>query len=206
MRRAALLVMCAGCFVKPDRPAAHHGDGGGDGGGPVLDGPAPQHNIMFVSSLARPSPWEPIATQDGWCTMAAQHGNLPGNYVAWLSDQSRNIGDVLRAKAPAQQWYRPDGMLFAATVDAIATGMIANPPVIDETGLDATVADPSLQVATGTQPSGMAEPSRGADCFTGNIAIGMPKDAPSGGWTEAGYVPCNGASYLRLYCFSFDAP
>ena len=174
--------------------------------GVVADGLGVQHNIVFVSSGIYLAPWSPHSGPDGFCNTSAHTAGLLGNYVAWLSEPvAGNAADRLRTLPSARDWVRPDGQPFAATIDSIATGAIANPPTIDENVQDVLVADPAVNVATGTLANGTFAPGNSADCAAGTIEIGMPANAPAGAWTAAGFVPCS-VSNLRLYCFGFGAP
>jgi len=145
-----------------------------------------------------------LSQYDMACGTAAQNAHVPGSYVAWLSDSSTNIADRIRGLPFASHWRRTDGVPFANTIDDIALGTLLSEPRIDEFGQDAVMADPSLQVGTGTTALGKIEVGFDALCSAGNIEVGMPAMAPSKGWTESGYLPC-GSAVVRLYCFSFGA-
>jgi len=206
----ACALVATGCLSKPPPPGGAAPDGAvlGDGAvrsdGATDDGGAPR-NLMFVTSLDFGPPWT-VQNTDQFCGQVAMQGHQLGNYIAWLSFESSmmNAADRLRALPYALNWHRTDGTLFAATVDDIISGMLANPPRFDENGQDVILADPNVNVATGTTATGGIEPGNDAGCSGGNIEIGSPANVPKGAWTEYGHVGC-AATNLRLYCFSFGA-
>lgn len=201
----AAVIALAGCFSRPPAPSPDvTGDAGASDarGDALLDGTLAGHNIMFVSSGV----FTFLPLQQGqdasFCSDAAQAAKLPGSYIGWLSHPTfGSAADRLRALPMARDWVRPDGVPFADTVDDIITGNILHPPVIDENRHDVTVADPNVQVATGTAANGTID-NAGAACSNGEIAVGKPGTAPAGTWTDSGMVNCS-ATNLRLYCFSF---
>lgn len=202
-----LALTVAGCFGQPPRPQGVPGDGraadgNGDGAARGDADPTAGHNVVFVSSgVFKQFPLQQGADAS-FCSTAAHNAGLLGNYIGWLSDPADgNAADRLAAMPLPGDWVRPDGKPFAATVYDVVTGNIANPPVIDEDGHDATVAEPTVSVATGTLANGMIDGS-GAGCGSGSIAIGKPASAPGGAWTDYGEVNCSQTN-LRLYCFSF---
>lgn len=206
----ACALVVAGCLQKPPPPAqgtsddAHVADGQGPSGDVgQSDGMGTAHNVMFVTSHVFGPPW--VSNEaDQFCGSVAGQAHLLGNYVAWLSFATGvSAATRLRSLPYAQDWYRTDGRLFAATVDDIITGALASPPRIDENNHDAYAADPTMQVATGTTAHGETEAGPDATCTNGKIEIGSPADTTSR-WTEAGYSDCS-AMALRLYCFSFGA-
>lgn len=202
----AAVVALAGCFSQPPAPSPDlTGDAAvsdGRGSDALADSPLAGHNIMFVSSGVFTSLPLTLGADASFCGTAAHGAGLPGNYIAWLSHPTYgNAADRLRAEPSARDWVRPDGKLFAATVDDIITGNIQNPPVIDENSHDVTIAEPTVSVATGTGANGMIDGS-GAACGNGSIAIGKPGSSPAAGWTDSGQVNCS-ATNLRVYCFSF---
>ncbi len=208
VRGAALLALAlAGCFVKPGAPGGAAGDGGTDarGGGDAAGDTQAQAypNIMFVSAGVFTGLPLQLGGDTSFCGMAAQQAHLPGNWIGWLSDATYgNAADRLSAEPYARGWARPDGQPFADTVYDIVTGNILNPPVIDENGHDVLLADPNVQVATGTLANGMIDSGHDASCGGAYIEVGSPANTTAGSWTDSGYAPCS-ATNLRIYCFSF---
>jgi hypothetical protein len=208
---ALVLLAAAGCdqlfgltVIGP--PASAPGDGASVGDGMTAgDGVlAAFPNLVFVSSGKFQFPWAVPSNADAACSTAAHNAGLLGSYVAWLSSPAGSIADRLRSLPFARGWRRPDGMPFADTVNDIITGNILSAPRLDENNQDAVLAEPTIQVATGTMADGTYVPGRDAACGAGNIEVGTPASAPAAAWTDAGYVPCNNR-VLRMYCFSFGA-
>jgi hypothetical protein len=207
----ACALSASACLTRPTGPAGTVDATGGSSDG-AIDGPPPPHNIMFVTSGVFGPPWAAgapgghSATADAFCGSRAQQAGLLGNYVAWLSyGDGTNAVTRLRGLPFARNWYRPDGVFFAASVDDLVTYPLAVAPTIDETTRDVTVAEPSVEVATGTAADGTYDGGTAADCPAGSIEIGYPGHTDSS-WTAGGQVPCSTSMNLRLYCFSFGAP
>ena len=198
-----LALAAGGCFVKPGPPRAHpQGDGGMmvDDASIMLDG-APAHNIAFVTYAPYSGTWSAGAIS-GFCATQAMAGGLAGSYTAWMSWQGDDAANRLRG-LNALDWYLPNGQLFAHTVDDLLALPHALPLSIDQFGADVTKTGGVIDVATGTTASGVADGGTSADCFMGNVEIGLA-GATDGTWTEDGEQLCS-ANDLHVYCFGFGA-
>ena len=207
MRRVCLALLLAGCFFKPDRPhersdASTTSDGTMTPDDATLSFDALlHHNIVFVSAKVHGFPWDQGETSQ-WCSDAAHNAGLLGSYISWMSYATVNAKDRLLQLPMIGDWYLPNGKLFAHTVLDIDTGMIVNPPSIDENGQDEFAAQPSIQVATGTMADGTIQSGYSGECPQG-IEVGSPGQR-DGTWTASGHREC-AATDLHLYCFSFGA-
>jgi hypothetical protein len=199
MRRPLVLfALVAACFSEPAFHA--HGGGGDDGGG--SDEPP---NLVFVTSTTQaPGSLGGLAGADAICNQLAGSANLPGMYVAWLSDSMTSARQRLGS---ASGWARVDGKPFARTIDDLVAGKIWYPPRIDEHGYEHT--DPTDKVITATNPDGTADSARTCQDFTMPITTAdLMAGSPSGGtveWTTGGAnlsVRCDFPA--RLYCFGVD--
>ena len=201
----------AACLSKPGPPGAGlPGDasgisdgGGGDGVGPVGDA-QPTRNYVFVTSALFHPPQSALAA-DGVCTAAATAGHRVGYYVAWLSFEGSGLDAQNRVRdTSGHDWYTTEDTPFAANIDDVVGGMLSDAPKYDEFGVDATIATPGVEVATGTTAQGNIDVMFDADCTAGSIAVGLPGHTDAA-WTEYGVVPC-ATNGLRLYCFGYGAP
>lgn len=166
--------------------------------------PAPQPNIVFVTSLTYNGILGGLTGADQMCQARATAAGLPQNtYKAWLSTSSVNAIDRLGS---ARGWVRVDGKPFADTKADIAAGKIFHPLRVDENG--AFITDPTkLTVWTGTQLNGTVNPS-GRTCdgwTTNNNAIGGDlgsSDGVTAVFTQSHWVNCS--AERPLYCFGVD--
>lgn len=161
-------------------------------------GPMGEPNVVFVTSESMPvGSIGGLAGADEICAQRANDANLPGTYVAWLSDSKT---DAVERLAGARGWVRTDGLVFADRVEDIVEGNIYNPIYLDETGTPV-----GSNVVTGTVAGGTASADTCADWTSSNgdemFHRGVSHHVhPS--WTSRQGIPCS--QNARLYCFGID--
>ncbi|HEY8077991.1 MAG TPA: hypothetical protein VIF62_27885 [Labilithrix sp.] len=132
---------------------------------------------------------------DDACANEALMDALSGTFRAWLSDGVSSPKTRFVEDGP---WRRHDGMLVAADLASLESGVLQNPINQDGVGNNVTAA-----VWTGTVTNGTAS---GNDCkswtstdFADVASIGVPT-ATDATWTNAGTDACSNKHHL--YCFS----
>jgi hypothetical protein len=140
-----------------------------------------------------------VSEADALCNMLATDAGLPGEFVAWLSNDEVDARDRLDG---ARGWVRPDGLPFADRPTDIAEGRLFYPPVLDELGMEVR----NRRALTGTMGTGVASSNcLGWTVFDqGNAQAGIP-GATFPGWTGDGPVACDANEGLGIYCFGIDA-
>jgi hypothetical protein len=163
-------------------------------------------NYVFVTSQRYPTDFASLEVVDGYCNAAAHAAGLPGRYVAWLSSGTVDAKDRLGG---ARGWIRPDGQVFADTVDDIAMARIVSPPFLDEHGreIHTPTSDPVLTATDGTgrRVGGACDDwkSRTEAMPTETTAGAGITAATSGYWTAGTSAGC-GWALARFYCFGVD--
>ena len=205
--RCVALALLAGCFSPhpvaglacPDNwcPPPMQCIAGVCGGGSDVTGPPDasfsEANYMFVTS----GTWTPrdhesnfVGAADAFCNMAGAMLRS-GTYMAWLDTPTSLAADRISATG-ARGWIRPDGEVFADTVDDIVNGKLYYPPRVDELRDDTIAKGNFTPVATAVPPS----------CSTGTVRVGYA-DATAPDWL--GTVTMTGCtSNDALYCFEVD--
>ncbi len=135
-------------------------------------GDATRAKIAFTTSTTFTGALGGLAGADAACNTAATNANLPGTYVAWLSDNTndafcrvqgksgKKIDNCNAVTAPAAgPWVRVETAAvprkqFAPTIDKLTSGdrEVYYPPVYNENGVEVTV---SQRVWTGTDENGV---------------------------------------------------
>lgn len=136
--------------------------------------------VMFITSVKGPGnlgAWQEagsatgLAAGDAICRSRAIAGGWPHpeRFVAWLSDAQddaycRVLGLTGKRSSDCGQpqppdasggWVRPDGRVFASSLDAMMQGIVYLPPRLDEHG-DPVASSPSRPAYTGTTAAGEA--------------------------------------------------
>ncbi len=184
--------------------SGNSGNSGGEGGA-SSSGP----NIVFVSSLK----WAPQALgglegADEKCQALADAADLPGTFVAWLSDSKTDAKDRLGS---ARGWVRTDGKPFVDTVADLTSGTHFYSPQLDENATK--ISDFPAPVVTGTAADGTKYAPFGGYCGDyqePDASFGVTRGDLNffdDRWTVLGQFvgdmqPCN--SPARLYCFQID--
>lgn len=162
-------------------------------------------NYAFVTASAFTADLGGLDGADALCQAAADEFDLPGSYVAWLGSTSEGTSARSRL-AGARGWVRVDGLPFADTPDALASGEIFYPLRIDESGEDHPGED-----APGpwTGATGFGDAS-GDDCAgwtaqtEGESLVGDP-EAGTRRWTQVAFERGACSEDERpLYCFGTD--
>ena len=109
-----------------------------------------KEKIVFVSSVMVPPDMGGLAGGDAKCNALAKSANLPGTYVAWLSDSSTSARE--RLTPGAGPFVRVDGIVIAEDIPDLLDGNITNPISITEKGKPF-----QPMVWTGTDASGTGE-------------------------------------------------
>jgi hypothetical protein len=175
----------------PDRPNPDQADSDGDGLGDACES-----SLMFLSS----GYWagfylNGLSGADAKCQSLAEGANLPGIYMAWLSDSSTDARSRL-VNSPGfyVNFY---GDIVADGWDDLESGNLRWPIMYDEIGS----AYPNYDIVwTGTQVDGTHSGSScddwlGASGFVGTVGrVGYPNE----GWTSDSELDC--LQMGRLYC------
>lgn len=191
-------VALAGCGRVGFDAVGGPGDVRGDTPITFGDGITTTMNVMFLTSTRQNA--ADLLGLDGadmLCANLAYGQLLPGTFVAWLSDATH---DAKSRVAGSRGWVRSDGMLFAASPDALIAGQIMAPPILDELGMTPLT---SLVVTTATDATGTLT---GGDCGAwtspGLMAVTGDPTSTTASWTAASTAACGTNS--RLYCFAID--
>jgi hypothetical protein len=118
--------------------------------GPLSKPVTSKEKIVFVSSVMVPPDVGGLAGADAKCNALAQSANLPGTYVAWLSDSSTSAKE--RLTPGAGPFVRVDGIIVAKDIPDLLDGNITNPISMTEKGKPF-----QPMVWTGTDASGAGE-------------------------------------------------
>ena len=169
-------------------------------GGSSTDTDAPPVDANFVFVTSQPiSPGElgGLEQADLICAEFADAEGLPGEYVAWLSDQTTDAWERLSG---ARGWVRLDGRPFADRPADIQSNRLYYPVTLDESGAEVRDAF----VVTGTASGGLAS---GTDCSGWSDLAGTYQKGVVGAlgseWTAGGGpLPCS--QEARLLCFGID--
>lgn len=169
--------------------------------GAVATGEPPIERTVFLTSEGYFANLDGIAGADARCQLEAEDADLPGDFLAWISD-SRTSPDE-RFNRDGGPWVLPNGALVATDWEDLTDGGLETPIDLDATG--APVDNP-LGAWTNTNWDGTA---LGADCegwlSDAFDAQGFFGDIPSEGfgeWTAFGMptaFPCQ--NLFNLYCF-----
>jgi hypothetical protein len=129
------------------------------------------------------------------CAHLAQEADLPGGWVAWLSDDDTDAeGSIVDAK-----YVLRNGTVIANNMTELLDGNLDNPIQVDEDGNTATG---DIEVWTGTNANGT---NSGVNCNnwnsnsdqdTGQSGLANAKDEA---WTNNQAEDCDVSN--RLYCF-----
>ena len=143
-----------------------------------------------------------LAAGDLLCRQQAALNDLPGTYMAWLSDDTGAGGSVSAIDrltldgVEATGWIRLDGIPFAATVSQLENHMIYHPIRYAANGSPTTGT-----IFTGTTRAGLV----GNTCGGGadNSATGTAGLPYTSTFSDGGSVGCNGTA--DLFCLGVDA-
>jgi hypothetical protein len=160
--------------------------------------------LVFVTSVTYLGDLGGLQGADDKCQGLATAAGLPGDFLAWLSDDSDSPSTrFVQATVP---YLRRDGVRVAENWADLIDGSLAAAISVTEAG----GTPPSLDVWTGTDTDGTPN-SAGVDAtcvnwsedtFTSGYS-GNP-DATDSRWTASDYPACNGSSFgggNALYCF-----
>ncbi len=167
----------------------------------AADAAPPEPNTAFATSETFTGDFGGLSGADATCQQIADDAELPGTYVAWLSDNT--ISAIARV-GDARGWVRPDGKPFVDTADDLASGEIFHPLRIDESGSDLAGSEPA-GVWTGTLADGTAGADRCAEWSSaeeGDDGVAGRMSAATVTWTDDEAEDCD--SEHRLYCLGVD--
>lgn len=198
--RYVLPLLASGCFLLP-APTPEPTDVPEPTEPPVTEPPEEPTLYVFVTTavypgdLARPGESAGgIERGDALCDEAAGWAGLPGRYVAWLSDGTRDAIDALPDDGP---WVDTNDREVFPDREAIRSSGPARALQYDELG---DYLDPA-SVWTGTRSDGTADP---LNCggWTSQQGRGMAGSGRGTPWTEQGPEDC----YLEksLLCFQVE--
>ncbi len=170
-----------------------------------LDAPSATPRIVFVTSQTMTGDIGGLAKADQACQSLAVAANLPGTYLAWLSDAGHAAHN--RLFPSTGPYVLTDGTLVADNFDGLVSGYLKHPIDRTETKALANSLTPIVcagkgsLVWTGTNNYGYAAPPfckdwNGSDA----IASGTVGDylSATGTWTNACSQAC--AASLPIYC------
>jgi len=158
---------------------------------------APNANVVFVTSTKLPQTFgADFSGADSICMQRAAAANLPGTFVAFLSNDTTRAVDRL---AGSRGWVRRDGVPVVDAPADLFLGKILNPIILDENGL---MVVPGTAVWTGTDSLGDAlgtcsnwqDATAAASATYGTAGDGYPFFTAS-----ASDFLCDGVA--ALYCF-----
>lgn len=158
--------------------------------------------VAFVTEGAHFADLGGIAGADARCAAEAEAADLPGEFLAWISDAEASPAD--RFARDGGPWVRTDGTTLADDWDDLTDGTLDHPIELDATGQP---LDDQLAVWTNTAWDGTA---LGSDCqgWTsaafehGGIFGDFAQSSEFGQWTAWGNptpFPCENT--FHLYCF-----
>jgi hypothetical protein len=157
---------------------------------------------MFVSSEFYSGDFDNIpegalAFADSECNRLASEAArpLPGEFVAYLSDDETVAPERLGA---ASGWIRPDGRVFAETVDDITQGAVIHPPLLNESGGAIGIGE---IVRTGTKDDG---DQGGSNCYnwtSASVGQGYAGYAASTSQFAGKFFDYGCGAPSRIYCF-----
>lgn len=165
-------------------------------------------NLAFVSSTMVSGDLGGIGKGDDICNSAAAGANLPGTYVAWLSDSTTSARDrTYTTSTDGAGWVRIDGRTFSDSWSALVGGGSTSPEVrypleLNENGTRVDMFDYAF---TGSKSDGNADGYNCADWTAGpgSYASWGFVHAGQGSWTE--YGSSRGCEYpAHLYCMGTD--
>ncbi len=160
---------------------------------------------MFVSSRSyNGGSFQGVGGGDDACQGAADAAALPGNYKAWLSTDDVSAVEHLRSFNPdVAVWSRPDGALFAVTLEELTTIGPQNPPTRDELNEDLSATE-FFSVITGTLSDGSPLPQANCGNYTDPNAPFLAGDLTSTSRWTANFVVAHCRNLYRIYCFGVD--
>lgn len=151
---------------------------------------------VFVTSTTTLGGFGGVFGGDAICQARAAAANLPGTYLAWLSDPG--AAPAGRFTQSTDPYVMVDSTLIASNWADLTDGTIAH--AIDRTELDTLYTG---AVWTSTAPDGTFVGSVSCNGWTalGSNVTGINGSAAAttGPWTQAGGTFCNNA--FPLYCF-----
>lgn len=162
----------------------------------------PRDRLVFVTSQAFSGNFGGLVGADGLCQAAAIDADLPGSYMAWLSDSTGSPSSRMR-QSPGP--YRlTNGEMVAASWTDLTDGTILAPIDRDERGnlSSGVFVCQGGEVWTNTTAAGAVWAATDCSDWTsirGTSAAGNVGFADSS-WTESGCVSITCQSGLPLYC------
>jgi hypothetical protein len=144
-----------------------------------------------------------LQSADALCVKHAQEAGLSGTFQAWLSDSTGDPATRMNRSGP---YVLVDGTPVADDWDALVSGHIDNPIVLDEGGELAFGNDDQVcagwEVWTNTHADGTQRTDQHCSNWSSTgvsfVGYGSSTDAS---WTESNCLNVNCISPLPLYCF-----
>lgn len=149
---------------------------------------------VFLTSTTQTGDLGGLAGADAVCNGLAALAQMPGTYVAWLSDGTTNALTRVTSNGP---YTTRSGDPVANTLPELTDGTVTTAINEDENG---TLVGPQ-KVWTGTSTTGMALASTCSDWTSATASVsGAAGDAAATGatWTELGAETCD--QPLAFYC------
>jgi uncharacterized surface protein with fasciclin (FAS1) repeats len=170
----------------------------------IQDAPSVARVQVFVTSAEyNGNLGNGIVGADAKCSTAADQGNLPGSWTAWLSADEDGTTINARDRIPDGEYQLLDGTVVATSLALLTDGSLDHPINIDQYG---SLLD-GVPVWTGTSVAGSLE---GETCSNDTGSWRSSSDEKGGqvgdssgsdaGWTNAGTSSC--AETSHLYCFA----
>jgi hypothetical protein len=157
--------------------------------------------LVFMTSATRTGNLGGLDGADSLCQSLAEAANLPGAYLAWLSDSTGSPATrFTRATVP---YIRVDGEVIAQDWDDLTDGSNLNRAInLTEEGMGGAISPNQVWTSTGDDGQQQVNPdncngwTNDTTAFDGDFGL---KSSISPSWTGSGTQACDQES--RLYCF-----
>ena len=155
---------------------------------------------VFLTQAAWPPTFGGVATADAHCAAEAESAGLPGQYRAWLGDESTTAPS--RITNSADGYARIDGVLIANDYADLTDGSLNAPINVSAHGeaIPDVQAWSNVHLGGGTYPGSAACQGWTSDSVSAYGWTGKADEATSE-WTESQLLPCGPNRKAHFYCF-----
>jgi hypothetical protein len=156
-------------------------------------------NVAFVTSSTHPGNFGGLTAADEICATRAAEAELPGSYVAWLSDDTTNANDRIK---DARGWVRVDGQAIADRFTDLTTFGPVVPIALTESGADVRG---NGAVWTGSNADGSKASQLTCASWTAGEGVAATVGDQAGvAGTFAATIERVCTESQRIYCFGVD--
>ncbi len=159
--------------------------------------------IVFVTS-GKAGGFTGAASMDGYCDSRAGLAGLPGEYVAWVSDEDSSAAE--RMTHSTVPWMLLTDVVVANGWDDLTDGTLQAPINVNELGDTVDGDCDDIGAWSGTNPDGSHKP--GANCVgwtslseADSAAVIGSAAATNVGWSDGGCPPRSCDQLARMFCF-----